>query len=248
MTTKAKYRNGIFTLFESTTHETIFAAAPFDIKDHFEGTVIQTVAAGVKGWTVKDTSVAGNALPIIVANQAMGVVSLHLDGGSDEKEESGLYVADALNFNLDKGPIIEIIAAVAVTPTLQTELYFGLANAYVEGPIAEADAGPTIHAFFCFDGSLACKIFTDDTSNDNDAVATGITVVEGAYHIFKIDMTTISDVLFFIDGARVGSATTFDMSTGSNVVVQPFLMAHKEIGLGVGTLYVDKVLAYQPKR
>jgi len=248
MSTKTRYRNGIWILEESTTHETLLASAPFELKDHFEGTVIQTVAAGVKGWTVKDTSAAGDALPAIVANQPRGVVSLHLDGGQNEKEESGLYLGDCLNFNLDYGPVIEFVAAVHVTPTSQAELYFGVANAYAEGPIAEADAGPTVHAFFMFDGGLVCTLHTDDASHDNNAIATGITVVEDAYHVFKIDMTTITDVLFFIDGTRVGSGTTFDMSNGTNVVVQPFMMAHKETGTGVGTLYIDKVYAYQAKR
>ncbi len=249
MTTKYGYRNGILTFYEpSQKHERTIVAAPFEIIDDFEGTVIQTVAAGVKGWTIKDTSAAGDALPVIVANQSGGVVSLHLDGGQNEKEESGLYLGDALNFNVDKGPIIEFVAAVHTAPTLQSELYFGLANAYVEGPIAEADAGPTIHALFMFDGGLVCTLHSDDTANDNNAIATGVTVVADILHVFRVDMTTPADVLFYIDGARVGSATTFDMSTGANVMLQPFMMAHKETGLGVGTLYVDKVHVWQPKR
>jgi len=246
MSTKSKWINGILTFFDGGTFETVRPLAPFVFEDDFEGTVIRTTAAGVAGWTVKDTSAVGVALPAILVNQPGGVVRLLLDAQS-EKQESGLYLGDALNFNIDKGPIFECRVNVAVLPTGQAEVYFGLANAYVEGPIAEADAGPTVHAFFCLDGAGAVTVHTDDTSNDNDAVATGVTAVAGTYNIFRIDMTTPASVKFYIDGVGVATGTTFDMSTGTNVVLQPFLMAHKEAGTGLGTADVDYVRVWSPR-
>jgi hypothetical protein len=242
MSTKMRWRNGIATFYDGTTQESM-PVAPFVLYDDFEGTVIRTVAAGVKGWTVKDT--AGGA-ETILANQHGGILSLALTAGN-EKQEAGIYLGDALNFNLDKGPIFECRAAVHTAPTDQGELYFGLTNAYVEGPIAEADAGPTVHALFMFDGGLVCTIHTDDTANDNDAKPTGVTAVLDAFHVFRIDFTTASDVKFFIDGVAVGTATTFDMSTGANVVTQPFIMAHKETGTGVAELYVDYVKVWSAR-
>jgi hypothetical protein len=38
------------------------------------------------------------------------------------------------------------------------------------------------------------------------------------------------------------------MANGTNVVVQPFLMAHKETSAGDGVIYFDYVKAYQLSR
>lgn len=245
--TKAKWRNNILTYYDGTTYETTKPLAPFVFYDDFEGGVIQTTAAGVKGWTVIDTGAATEA---IVANGACGVLSLNLTN-ANEKQEAGITMGNTKNFWLDNGPIFEARVAVHTAPAGQAELYFGLAGDYVEGPIAEADAGPLIHAFFCFDGSLVCRIFTDDNSTDNDAVATGTTVVADAYHIFRIDFTDPADVKFYIDGQNVATTTTFDMSNGTNIPVQPFFMAHKEADpttVGAGSLYIDYVRVWQATR
>lgn len=233
-------------IFDTVTHETVnIINGKVAFVDDFISTDFMVAASGVMGWTKKDTSAAGDTYEAIVANQPGGVMKLELDEGQNEKEEAGIYFGDALNFNLDKGVIFECRAAIHTAPTLQSEIYFGFANAYVEGPIAEADAGPTIHAFFCYDGALTPTIHTDDTSNDNDAVATGVTSVLDTYEIFRIDCIDPASVKFYIDGARVGSATTFDMSTGANVVVQPFLFAHKETSAGDGVVYIDYVKMWQ---
>ncbi len=241
--TKCEYNwqnTGRQVFYDGVTFETLLAMYPFHFVDDFEGSVIKTVGSGIAGWTVKDTSAGGTAAPAIVGDASNGIVSLNLDA-TNEKQESGLYMADSLHINLDYGPIVEIRAAVHTAATGQAEMYFGLSNNYVEGPIVEADAGPTVHAFFVFDGGLACTIHTDDASTDKDAIATGITAVLDTYNIYRIDFTDITSVKFFIDGARVGSGTTFDMSNSSNVVTQPFMMLHKETGTGVGSLYIDYI-------
>lgn len=238
-------------VYNASTHETLrIEGAAYEFRDDFDQSVIQTTAAGVKGWTVKDTGAATEAL---VANQGCGVVSLNLTN-ANEKQEAGLYLADALNFNLDKHVIFEARVAVHTTPVNQAELYFGLANAYVEGPIIEADAGPTIHALFAVDaGALTSTIHTDDTVNETAAggVATGHTYVLDTYYVFRIDVTDPAKVKFYINGARKAPTTTFNMSQGANVVVQPFFMAHKEAdgaGTGAGSLYIDYVKVWQLER
>jgi hypothetical protein len=239
MSTRSKWINGILTFFNDSAFETVKPLAPVVFYDDFLNTMATIAAAGVEGWTRKTTGTPTTA-GLIVANQHGGIFREAL-AATNEKQESGIYWGDALNWNIDKGPIFECRANVAVAPTDQAEIYFGLANAYVEGPIAEADAGPTVHAFFCFDGALTPTIHTDDTATDNDAVATGVTATTGAYNIFRIDMTNAADVKFYIDGVGVGTGTTFDMSSGTNVVLQPFIMAHKETGTGLGTINIDYV-------
>ena len=138
-----------------------------------------------------------------MANQPNGVIQFGHDA-TNEKQEAGIYLGDALNFNLDKGVIFEARTTVHTTGTLQSEYYFGFANAYVEGPIAEADAGPTVHAFFNYDAALTPTIHTDDTSRQT------ITLLRPAsqastetYAVFRIDASVLTSVKFYINGARV---------------------------------------------
>jgi hypothetical protein len=247
MATKSKWVNGILTFFSGSTFETVEPLAPITFYDDFVNTQLRTAATGVEGWTVKHTTTLGTPVEAIRANQPGGVVTLEVDGGQNEKEEAGIYWGDALNFNLDKGPIFEARVAVRLTGTGQTEMYFGLANAYVEGPIIEADAGPTVHAFFAFDANLTPAIYTDDTTTDTDGTATGVTAVEGAFNIYRIDCTNVADVKFYIDGVGVGTGTTHDLSASSNVMTQPFFMVHKETSTGVGKLDIDYVRVWSPR-
>lgn len=244
--TGAKWRNNQLAYYDKSTHETVRPMAPFYWMDDFV-TDASIKAAGVPGWTALDTSAAGLTTPIQVADLSCGVYSLLFDAQAEE-QESGIYMADQLILNLDKGPIFECRLDIAVLPTLLTEIYFGLVNNYVKGTLAAADQGPTVHICFMLDGSGAITIHTDDTSNDNDAVATGVTAVPGTYNVFRIDCTTISDVKFYIDGVAVGTGTTFDCSTGANVMVQPFLYQYKSAGAGLGTTYIDYVRMWQATR
>lgn len=245
-TTRAKWRNNQMAFYDSSTFETVRPFAPFYWMDDFVTDAILK-AAGVPGWTAIDTSAIGLTTPIQVADQSCGVYSLLFDA-QDEEQESGLYMNDELVLNLDKGPVIEFRLDIAVLPTLLTETYFGVVNNYVKGTLAAADQGPTVHICFMLDGTGAVTIHTDDTANDNDAVATGITAVPGTYNIFRIDMTTISDVKFYIDGAPVATSTTFDCSTGAAVMVQPYIVQYKSAGAGLGTTYIDFIRMWQATR
>jgi hypothetical protein len=236
MSTRSKWVNGILTFFNDTEYESVKPIAPVTFYDDFLNTQLQTAAAGVEGWTALSTGTP--TTEAILANQHGGVYTIAL-AATSENEEVGIYWGDALNWNIDKGPIFEIRANISVIPTLLTEIYFGLANAHAAGPISTG--GPTIHAMFCLDGAATPVIYTDDTSNDVDATATGVTVTTGAYNVYRIDMTNAADVKFYIDGASVGGGTTHDMSTGTNVVLQPYIMAQKASGAGLGTINIDYV-------
>jgi hypothetical protein len=98
-------------------------------------------------------------------------------------------------------------------------------------------------AWFRWDASLVTKCESDDTTNNEDDVATGITAVAGTYSIYRIDFTTLSDVKFFIDGARVAAGTTFDMSnlTAAEKRMQPYFSLDKATGTGLGDMNIDYV-------
>jgi hypothetical protein len=245
-TTKSRWKNGILEFYDSATAETIRAMAPLWFCDDFLGYQLNDyVVAEQTGaiWLAKDTSGGAEAL---LADGPSGILRLALTA-DNEKQEAGLYWGDERPLVLNQGLNIEFRAALHTLPTGQAEIYFGLAGDYVEGPIAEADAGPAEHIFFAFDGSGACKLFTDDATTDTDATATGITVLADAYHIYRIDCTTITDIKFCIDGARVGAATTHAVGATAALALQPFIMVHKETGTGVGELYVDYVKIWQKR-
>lgn len=249
MSTKARYNNGILEFYESTTQERVAVFAPVQFIEDFLGKYLDLYNAADNSagkWIAKDTSAVGTTAEAIVANQPGGVMHLALDA-QNEEQEAGLYMNDSLHFNLDKGVVVEFRAAAHVLPTLLAECYFGVANAYVKGTLAAADQGPTVHAMFMLDGSGAVTIHTDDTANDNNAVATGVTVLADAFHVFRIDFSNPADVKFYIDGNRVAGTTTFDMSTGTNVVVQPYMMNYKSGGAGLGDMYFDYVKCWSKR-
>jgi hypothetical protein len=246
--TKSKWENGVLTFYDSSTYEHVLPVAPVVFYDDFLGKLdLYTAADNSAGiWTPKDTSGGGSTIEALLADGLNGVLRLALDN-TNEKQEAGVYFGDERNFALAQDLIFEARVALHTLPTGQAEVYFGLAGDYVEGPIAEADEGPAEHIFFCFDGSGACKIFTDDTSHDNDAVATGVTVVADAYHIFRIDCSNPASVKFYIDGVRVAASTTFNMNHVAALKLQPFFMVHKETGVGVGEAYIDYVRVFQKR-
>ena len=224
MSTRYTYRNGILTFFDDSTHERVLPIAPIELEDDFLGTL------NSDKWTASD---AGNETELKVDNQHGGVFEL-LFTTTDQKQTPGLYQGDRLEFNIDKGPIFEARVAIQTLPTLLCEFFFGMSGATADGTIS-TNAGPLIHAFFLFDGSGVAFVCTDDNTLDSAIVTTGITVVAGAYHIYRIDMTEPANVLFFIDGVRVASGTVFNMSTGSESL-QAYFRGHKASDVGTAIL------------
>jgi hypothetical protein len=221
----------------ANSNETVLPVADVVFYDDFIGQAYDST----HNWTAKDTGAATEAL---VANAANGVFALTLTN-ANEKQEAGIYANDVRHWTLNQGVVFEARIKAAVLPTGQAELYFGLAGNYVEGPISEADAGPAEHIFFCLDGSGAVLLFTDDGTTDTDATATGVTLLNTDWAVCKIDCADPTDVKFYINGSRVGSATTHSVNATPTLQLQPFIIAHKETGTGVGTLYVDYVRIYQ---
>jgi hypothetical protein len=244
--TKSKWRNQQLAFYDGSTHETVLPVSPVYFYDDFANTVINIAAAGNPGWTLID---AGAATEAIVANQSCGAVALTHDS-TVQLQEAGLTWGDSKNFWLDNGPIFEARVRLAVLPTLLTEAFWGLAGDYAVGGLVAADEAPLIHAFFCADGSGIITIHTDDTVNETavGGVATGITVVAADYHVYKIDFTDATSVKFYIDGERVAASTTFNMSEGTNIPVQPYFMSYKSGGAGLGTVYIDYCRVWQPIR
>jgi hypothetical protein len=173
-----------------------------------------------------------------------------------ETEEAGIYARDSKDFNLDKGVIFETRLAVHVAPTVGGEIMIGFQNDnYSNGSNRILNADETaIYAAFGYYATLGAglvpAIRTDDSANASGIISSAATAhVLDAYHIFRIECLSAASVKFYIDGARVASTTTFNMSQGSNVAVQPIILCQKNgADAGLGDIYIDYIKMWQLSR
>lgn len=235
MPTSAQYRNGILNYYDRTSLETTLPVAPVSFYEEFLGKGLRTTDV----WTAIDVSSAGDTAPLVAPDAANGVARLPLDVTS-EAQESGLTWGDQRPFVLNQGLVFEAIVALQTLPTLLGIAVWGVAgdkNA-VANTVAES-------AWFRAAASGAITVETDDTALEQTAVATGVTVVAGAFHTYRIDCTDTANVKFFIDGVQVAAATTFSMVTVPTLKLQPYFHIAKASGAGLGVLDVDAVRVWQ---
>jgi hypothetical protein len=160
-----------------------------------------------------------------------------------EAEVVGYDFNDVLTFDIDEGPIM--IAKIKTTAITTAEgVVVGLGAAWND----TLDSS-TAHAWFRLVASMALVVETDDGTNDNDDVATGVTMVAAVYKYLKIDVTDSADVRFYTsdDGlvwTAVATSTTFDMSNYTDGL-QPMFAVVKASGTTTPTLTVDKIRVYE---
>jgi len=89
-------------------------------------------------------------------------------------------------------------------------------------------------------GSNAILCETDDSVNDKDDVATGVSL-STTYKRFFIDFTGgKSNVKFLVDGQRVATSTVFDMSNFSTGL-QPYIQLQKTASTNTDSVIVDYI-------
>jgi hypothetical protein len=226
---------GKLVITDRNSHETLYPYVPCRWHDDFFGDAIDA------RWNTVDVSSAGNTTPLIAADVANGILRLPLDVTS-EAQESGINWGDQRTLALNQGVVFECRLALQTLPTLLSEMVWGLAGD------KNADADTVAESiWFKADGSGAIVVENDDTSHTNDDVATGVTVTAGQYAIYRIDCSTITDVKFYIDGARVASGTTFDMSATPTLALQPYVHSAKASGAGLGVVDVDYIAVWQKR-
>ncbi len=236
MSTKSRYRGANLEFYESTTHERVLPVAPMVYYDDFLGTDLMTTESGSTGpWSTVE--VALNTAIGVRADTGGGVCALILDADNNA-EDAVLYWGNQRGIDLNAGAIFETRINMAVVPGTGVTGVFGLAGDHdlVKDTITEG-------AWFRLQASAVVVAETDDTTNNNDDIATGVTMVAATYNTFRIDFTDISNVLFYIDGAAVATATTFDMSnlTAAEAIMQPYFSLDKAATTELGTLDIDYV-------
>jgi hypothetical protein len=242
--TNANWRGGVVTLFDRSTHERVNRLAPVAFYEDFitPSLVIPDFASLESGcrWAQR---IVGDGPPTIAgaANSNNGTLLLHLNA-KDQQEDAVLYFADQLVFNATQGLIFEARVSLPVLPTLVAEAVWGICGAYNAVPDTAAYS-----VWFTADGSGEIFCEKDDNATDQ-TVTSGVTVLASAYHIYRIDMTDVANVLFYIDGVAVAKSTTFGWAAvAGNSNVQPYIALYKASGAGLCDVSVDYVKLWQSR-
>lgn len=186
-------------------------------------------------WVKDDDSSAGSPT---VGGLAGGGVRLAFDSQA-EAQNLCLYFGDVLAFDIDELISFEIIAKTIATLDAATSLAFGLASARNDAIDSIAEAC----LFRCI-GDNNVVVESDDGTNNNDDVATGVTL-GATWQRFRIDFAARrttqeppslslggkSNVAFYAGNARgsmrrVAQNTRFDMSNYAGGL-QPFIQLQK---------------------
>ena len=243
--TKSKWKNGQLAFYDGTTQETTQPLAPTMLYDDFLGTVYNSDV-----WTALDL----NSATLTVPAASVGVAAI---GAVNENAAAGVYGMDDKPWNIDKGLIYECRMAVAVAPTLTTEVGFGMMNdsygaASMLFMLADEIAKYAFFGFYTTSGSgLIPIIRTDDGTAASGIVTTGTTIVAGAYNVYRIDFTDSADVKFYINGVGVATSTTFKMDTAANLMTQPWMAVYKASDgttSAAGTINFDYIRIWQATR
>ena len=195
----------------------------------------QTLTASPTGsdrWDIADTSAAGT--PTYTVGGINGEATLAFDSQA-EAQNVCLFQSDVLNFDIDKLLRIELRVKTTATLDATTSLAFGLASAR-----NDAIDSITAHASFRLIGANTLTVESDDGTTDKDDIATGATLA-ATYKRFVIDFSGgTANVKFYVDGVRVGSSTTFDMS-GYTAGLQPYVQIQKTSDTNVDSVTIDYI-------
>jgi len=240
---KCRWVNGMQEFYDAATFETVHVNAPFYFTDDFVGHAGLEVGDIAETWEILAVGTGATTTPHIIAgtgaDAATGVVEIMVDDGNNEAQDSGIYWGDQTAVSVYNDTVFECRLAMHVIPEANTTAVFGMCGHHNLDKDTVAES-----AWFRLQGSAALLVESDDTTgaHENDAVATGITLVEDEYHIFRIDFGNLSDVRFYVDGTRVAGATTFDMSdlTATEAMFQPYFMLDHAAVAENGSLYIDK--------
>lgn len=242
MTLKYKFMDGVPIAYDNSTEEVVPFAAPVVYYDDFLGArgLAAIPAASSEEQGVDWCKVIVGAAPPTVAfnaDAANGAVSCALTSAS-QAQDAVLYWGDQLGLDVTNGGIFEFRAQLDVLPTTGVTCVAGLAGPHNLDKDTVAN-----HAWFRWQANATGLVETDDTTNNNDDKATGLTTVVDTYNIYRIDFSDLSSVKFYVDGVQVATSTTFDMSnlTAGEKIMQPYFSLDKASGTGVGTLKIDYV-------
>jgi len=196
--------------------------------DEFDYAITLSTTPGMNGWTIADTSSSGTPTYLGTTEDG-GSVTLTLVN-TNEAEIVTLYQNDVLMYDPDDVSNFWWVAKVSGIDSTTT-LVMGMATEQNDTADSVAE-----HVWFRMEGATsttALVVETDDATTDNNDVATG-TTLSSTYKRLLVDLSQgLTDVRFYVDGARVASGTTFSInSIASGHNMQPFVQLQKSGGTG----------------
>ena len=168
--------------------------------------------------------------PIDAAN---GIIRL-AHTADNEAQAVGITTDGLSAIDPTKSPIFECRAAInlntdsAFDSDSVYEVYLGLAIA--DQAVATTDAavdGFSDVAMFKLgpNGTNSIMMETDDDSTHNTDVDSGIDFTSGTFHVYRIDMSSISNVKFYVDGKLANNGNTFNMSNiAAGDLLEPYIL------------------------
>jgi hypothetical protein len=234
MSLKTRYFGGWLHYFDSSTDETIRALCPVWFKDDFLGDPIES-----DHWTVRDTNGAGEAM---IGDAPSGVYALALDA-TNEIQLAGVDWGNQRTLTLNQKLFFEARVRFTVLPTGSVVAVVGLCGDHNAAVNTVAES-----IWARLDGSGAITLESDDTVHEQSLIASGVTLVANQWTVVRIEIDDTAAIRFYIDGARVASATTFRMDQVAALALQPVIRIGKEsAAASVGTLQVDFITVGQSR-
>jgi len=202
--TKAKWRGNQLAFYDGTTYETVRPLAPRVLIEDFEGDTLNTDKWLYSSTANEDTQ---------AVNEGNAVLTITAD--ATQQEAGVLAAGNSLDWDPTKGLIYEARLKLSTLPTFDVEAHWGfLGEAQVDDNQIVLAEDYTKYCVFTADGSGAITINCDDNvAGAQHAVATGVTVLATEFHVYRIDITNIADIKFYIDGVGVATATTFTLDS-----------------------------------
>jgi hypothetical protein len=222
--------------YDVATQETITRATAALLDEDFQGAghlaAFPTSATTGYPWVAKIT---GTATVGVIANFAGGAAACALNATSSA-EEALLYSGDQLNWDATKSATFEARAALSVLPTGVAEVVFGLRAAWNAVPDSVAT-----YVDFQMLGSGLVNIRIKDGVTAAQSFSSGVTLAAGAFRNFRFDLVDQTNVIFAIDGVRVGPPRMTFAATGVAAILQPYFSVYKPSGADVATMQIDSV-------
>ena len=237
MPTKFKWEDARGIMYDTEEYEHVRPLNSIYFYDDFNAAFSAFPPAGVDesgcNWVIKEV---GNATVDALVSSAQGLVECAVTAAALE-DEGILYMDDNRQFLITQGVVFEARIKLSTLPTTDTEAIWGLAGDYSKGPDAI-----TYNIFFTADGSGEIFCEKDDGAGGSDQSATsGVTVLNTDWKVYRIDCRDVTDIKFFINGARVAAGTTFPyIATAANATLQPYMGVYKLLN-GEGKILVDYV-------
>ena len=212
-----------------------------DYTEIFEEFLADAGATLPTPWSTEDTSAAGAPTLDYVTDTDNGTYAL-ITAANDEAEYLTLYWEDCLMVDATAGPIFEArlkINTDAATFSADQRMVIGLC-----GDRNDTLDNVAAHAWFRVEGANLNILWeTDDGTTDDDDNDTTIDYVKNTYFRVLIDMTSLSQIEFWVDkedgaGWQHGGTGAAAVMTGN---LQPIVEQQKDGGTETDEVHIDYI-------